>query len=657
MVGKQQRSSALEAEEGRGPGTAAKAKCHDAPVVVDIPADEAEVSQEGIPPVAAEPACERLGDGVPDVVIEGSLSEVEEQVPPMVPSELSSNATVDMAISLDIKAHSVKVAIPIQSEDGGSEKAEARPQTVCVDSVGEIEEVSIEPVGLKSQQSPSTKVRGDEMASNPNAGSRTVAGKRELRVDRIHKYVHKFEQYKKVMTLHYTDENNVRHTESLFMELEEPLPDFPAHAETSAATEEAAESEDLVKNIDDDEEGARAEEPVPQDVVEELKQLLEEKVLKPQREFDKQYQKVHQKHLKINKQTELLQNTGHFSLQVISYSEELPSPVLSRSSSIRNVSLDDSSNLVRSTSEASSLAGDIRALKERLQRRKYSLKEKKEDGRTQGNLAASRQYSSLQSLPTPPSAALVKSQSDTSSIARALHKMRQQDSSASDGQTLARWRGSKIFRAKTSTPETHRNARLPLLLADSTPTHTATESKSSAATTISTTPCLPNIPDVLTPYSSSDSEPESGNCSSHQSASATTRVSSTRKPSAADGFQPQDKTSKLSTTQKMGKDLEDSYPAGAKSGKPVGSQLQGKDGKPSSAAGDGQSLNGKNQAGACTLDPPSPQQKLQLVRSRSVRKSKTEMSNLLSSLKDLKSEDNPKEEENHAHWCRLSLIG
>lgn len=99
----------------------------------------------------------------------------------------------------------------------------------------------------------------------------------------------------------------------------------------------------------------------------------------------------------------------------------------------------------------------------------------------------------------------------------------------------------------------------------------------------------------------------------------------------------------------MGKDLEDSYPAGAKSGKPVGSQLQGEDGKPSSAAGDGQSLNGKNQAGACTLDPPSPQQKLQLVRSRSVRKSKTEMSNLLSSLKDLKSEDNPKEEENHAH--------
>ena len=77
---------------------AAKAKCHDAPVVVDIPADEAEVSQEGIPPLAAEPACERLGDDVPDVVVEGSLSEVEEQVPPMVPSELSSNAVVDLSL-------------------------------------------------------------------------------------------------------------------------------------------------------------------------------------------------------------------------------------------------------------------------------------------------------------------------------------------------------------------------------------------------------------------------------------------------------------------------------------------------------------------------------------------------------------------------------
>lgn len=243
----------------------------------------------------------------------------------------------------------------------------------------------------------------------------------------------------------------------------------------------------------------------------------------------------------------------------------------------------------------------------------------------------------------------MKSQSDTSSIARALHKMRQQDSSASDGQTLARWRGSKIFHAKTSTPETHRNARFPLLLADSTPTHTATERKSSAATTIPTTTCLANIPDVSTPYSSSDSEPEGGNCSSHQSASATTLVSGTLEPSTADGVHPQDKTSKLSTTQKVGRDLEDGCPAGAKSGKPIGSQLRGEDGKPSSTASDGQSLNGKNQAGACTLDPPGPRQKLRLVRSRSVRKSKTEMSNLLSSLKDLKSEDNPKEEKNHAH--------
>ena len=639
LVGKPQ-NLAVQAEEGRGACVAAETKQRDSQVTVDIPADEADESQDGAPIVVVEPGHEAdasRGD-VPAMVVAGSVSSQAEQAPADT-SEVSSLGTLDMAVSLDIKAHRVKVAIPIQGEDSGSAEAEPETQTVCVDSVGEIEEVSFDTVGLSSQLS--TRMdRGGERAPDPNARNRTAAGRREPRVDRIHQYVHKFEQYKKVMTLHYTDENNVRHTESLFMELEDPSPDFPKHAEASEAhpmhTRGAAKSEVLVDTADD-EAGTQVEEPDHPDVVEELKQLLEEKVLKPQREFDKQYQKVHQKRLKINKQTELLEDTGHYSLQVISYSEDLPSPVLSRSSSIRNVSLEDESNLIRSASEASSLADDIRALRDKLRKRRGSLKEKKENSRAWGNLAAaSRQYGSLQALPTPFSPALVKSQSDTSGIDYALRKMRKQDSSASDGQTLARWRGSEIFQGKTSAIETQRNICLPLSVTDSI--RTATENKSSASTT-STISSLPNIPDVLTPSSSSDSEPEE---KAHQFTSAAALVSHV--PSTAGKSQQQDKTSKLSTTKSM--EVMDNSPSSLTTRKPGKSQLQEKEGKPH-AAGDGQTQNGKSETSACALVLPSSQQRL--VRSHSIRKLKTELSNLRSSLKDLKSEDKHEEEKNQAH--------
>ena len=393
----------------------------------------------------AEGADTETSEEVPVVVVH-PLPEAEAEVPVLADTSRKreqaddmaaeagkslSQDPADMAIWLDIKTQSVDMAIPI-AENTSEGAQDTVPEMVRVEGVGEIEEVVMDKVAVNPLVPMEDE---DEDAAEAEASIRTKveSRQREPRVDRIHQYVHKFEQYKNVMTLHYVDENHVRHTESLFVE--EPVP-----ADDGSATSAA--------NVDN-----RADEQptwVCDDVGSELKHLLEEKVLKPQREFEKEYQRVHQKRLKRKNLKEVRQGTGHFSLQVISFSEDLPSPSLSRSSSVRNVSLNDDFDLVRSVSDACSLASSIRSMKKRREGPQRT------ESASHSNLVASKQYTSLESLVGSPPALFERASSDTTSVASNLKKMKMENSDGGRSVKRSRLpRGRGGAQVLSSTDSTH----------------------------------------------------------------------------------------------------------------------------------------------------------------------------------------------------------
>ncbi|KAK7099323.1 hypothetical protein V1264_003474 [Littorina saxatilis] len=420
----------------------------------------------------------------------------------------------DMAVVLDIEVKKVDMAISISAEDEDGEKDEDMgEETVNVEGVGSIE-----------------KVHFDSVSYTKNAEDvPEVVQHHEPRVDKLHQYVHKFEQYKPVVTMHYIDENNVQHTESLFVhdtpqdcsELPEASarPSARAEGATTARSEEGAE-EQRGRN----ERSSRGQQKVHYNVDVDLKNLLEEKVLKPQREFQKEYQQAHQKRLKKKHLSEAGGSSGRYRLQVVSFTEDLPSPSLSRSSSIRNVSMDDM-HLVHSVSDASSLAGSVQDLRSFAGGKAQKQRKLWWEGRGDlGSLAASKQFSSMQSLNTPPSPGLRRSASDTVCVASALKELKIHTNVAESLDVLGKVsqqlqsKASKVIVKVTEDPP----------VTDSDFDSAFAADRSGSFSSVSMTPTLPAIQDVSTSSGSSDSEHEEAKGKAKESKS---KASSNRKAS------------------------------------------------------------------------------------------------------------------------------
>ncbi|XP_076471480.1 uncharacterized protein LOC143301234 [Babylonia areolata] len=407
-----------------------------------------EEEKEGVPVIVVQ--------GHPEEAMELNLGEVAEDGETSHPPAATAAAET-VAVWMDIHADSVNMALSVPPEQEGKEPATTEhhhapaAETVHVEGVGEIKEVVINPV-LVSPAPKAASIHAVEGAPKKD--------KRQKKSERIHHYVHKFEQLKNIMTLHYVDENLQHHTESLFVE---PLGSDTETEESVAGGPEGREEELMAQQRGRrEEEEQQAEVRRPQDaaaasaaehdVEMEVRQLLEDKLFTGQRQFEKDYETIHQRRLKKNRRREVKTDTGHFRLQLISFGTDTPpSPNLSRSSSLRNVSLEEEGELVRSVSDACNLVSSMRKLRERKTGRagvesplcashSNLAREQLPLCASHRSLAASIEIPSLQSAAAKasPRAPLVKSQSDTSDVLASLRLMKAQRSQAREVAPLQR---------------------------------------------------------------------------------------------------------------------------------------------------------------------------------------------------------------------------
>ncbi|KAL8606865.1 hypothetical protein ACOMHN_036503 [Nucella lapillus] len=379
-----------------------------------------------------------------------------------------------MAVLVDIHADSVRMALPLPDQDPAQDPTTLLPppHTVQVEGLGEIREVVIDPVVLAQPPKDAASSSAEAAGKAPYSGSSGGHRHPSQQAERIHQYVHRFEPLKNVMTLHYIDEHHQRHTESLFVE------ETPSRATSEENLALAGPGEEQAKKVRwEDQRPAQGAEEGREGVVwdrdldREVRQLLERKLFSGQRRFEQDYEASHQRRLKLRGQREVRSDIGHFSLQLISF-PEAPSPPpssptttpptpLSRASSQLSVSgEDEGGELVRSVSDASTLAGSLRKLREHKAARGLggsvetsppsplcasctSLQEPPPGGE---GLATASPSTSVQSLTDEDRLPLLKSLSDTSKVTASLPELR---SLGKAGGQQGGWRTSRIARATT----------------------------------------------------------------------------------------------------------------------------------------------------------------------------------------------------------------
>ena len=214
--------------------------------------------------------------------------------------------------------------------------------------------------------------------------------------------------------MHYVDEDNVQLTESLFVEnttmptITHNHPHSLIHVssadsltssmkglsfqETSSPSDKVKVTfEHTVKNSEKEDKACSLTEAEREElglgVEAELRALLEEKVVKPQRQFERKYQQAHARRhrgaqLTPHTSGSVTPTSGLYRLQVVGFTHDptpgSASPALSRAGSARNSSLNLTSEpdgatapepmppppfLVRSVSDASSLAVSLQELR------------------------------------------------------------------------------------------------------------------------------------------------------------------------------------------------------------------------------------------------------------------------------------------------------